>query len=149
MSRKQLTILITLIVVVTLSILAFLVLRQDKEGLPPAIQTDEESPFVGKPLPKDKEVLKNQLVGHLSDGGTITETPDFNIHYFAPDVFQVEVKTVDIADTREKAIAWFKGKGFSEEDICKLPVTFYLSAEVARKLEGSGVIFNTLPDFCQ
>lgn len=149
MNRNRSIILISLILVAALAVLGFLILRQDKENLPPAAQTETESQFAGKPLPQDKETLKNQLVGHLGSGGTITETSDFNIHYFAPDIFQVEIKTTDVADAREEAITWFKSKGFNEEDICKLPVTFYLNAEVVGKLEGSGVIFNALPEFCR
>lgn len=115
----------------------------------PVSQVFPESPLQSRPLTPDKEEIKKQLTAPLGEAGTLTDGPDFRIDYIAPDIFQVEVKSINIADARDRAIAWFKDKGFSEEDICKLPVTFYLNAEVAQKLEGSGVIFNTLPDFCQ
>ena len=115
----------------------------------PVIQEFPESPLESKPLTLDKEEIKRQLTAPLGEAGVLTDGPDFRIDYIAPDFFQVEIKTTNIFDARENAVAWFKEKGFSEEDICKLPVTFYLDAEVARKLEGSGIVFNALPDFCR
>ena len=138
-----------LVIVIVVAITLFLLSKRGREVPPIVIPDNTENPFTGKTLPPDKEIIKRQMVGHLGDGGTITETPRFNIYYFAPDIFQVEIKITNIADVRDEAIAWFKDKGFSENDICKLPVTFYLNPEVARKLEGSGVSFNTLPDFCR
>jgi len=115
----------------------------------PVSQEFPESPLESKPLIPDKEEIKRQLTAPLGEAGVLTDGPDFRIDYIAPDFFQVEIKTTNIVGARESAIAWFKSKGFNEEDICRLPVTFYLNAEVARELGGSGVILNTLPDFCQ
>ena len=140
---------VLVIVIIAVTITFFLLSKRGREVPSIVIPDNTESPFTGKTLPPDKEIIKRQMVGHLGDGGTITETPRFNIYYFAPDVFQVEIKVTNIADVRDEAITWFKDKGFSEDDICKLPVTFYLNPEVARRLEGSGVSFNTLPDFCR
>ncbi|MDP3991599.1 MAG: hypothetical protein Q8P66_01705 [Candidatus Colwellbacteria bacterium] len=149
MRRSRVIILIVLVIVIITAAITFLLSKKGAEEPPIVIPDNTENPFTGKMLPPDKEIIKRQMVGHLGDGGTITETPRFNIYYFAPDVFQVEIKITNIADVRDEAITWFKDKGFSENDICKLPVTFYLNPEVARKLEGSGVSFNTLPDFCR
>lgn len=148
MKRNQLIILVIVVILVIASLVAFLLTREKGVEEPTPI-TETENPFVGKPLPPDKEAIKQELIANVKDGGTIIETPEFNIHYFPPDIFQAEIKTTNIVDSKEKAIAWFKGKGLGEEDICKLPLTFYLSPEVAQKLQGSGVIFNTLPDFCR
>jgi hypothetical protein len=149
MRRSWVIILIVLVVVIIAVAITFLLSKREREVPSIVIPDNTENPFTGKTLPPDKEIIKRQMVGHLGDGGTITETPRFNIYYFAPDVFQVEIKTANIVDVRDEAISWFKDKGFSENDICKLPVTFYLNPEVAKKLEGSGVSFNTLPDFCR
>lgn len=108
-----------------------------------------ESPLRGKTLPSDKEAIKQRLVAPLGEAGTLSDDPNFRIDYIAPDIFQVEIKTTNIVDARENAIAWFKDKGFSGDDICNLPVTFYLSGEVAKQYEGSGLVFDSLPEFCQ
>lgn len=147
MTRNRIIILVIILLAV-LAVIGFFLFGAEKEE-PTPITEGAESAFTGKPLSPDKESVKRELVAGVGGAGTIAETPDFNVHYFAPDIFQVEIKNIDIVNTREKAIVWFKTKGFSEEDICKLPVTFYLNAEIALKLEGSGVIFNTLPDFCR
>lgn len=125
----------------------FLAGRQIVKETP--VSQEFPSPLESKPLTQDKEEIKKQLTIPLGEAGTLTDGPDFRIDYIAPDIFQVEIKTAYVVRARDEAIKWFKDKGFNEEDICRFPVTFYLNAEVARKLEGSGVILNTLPDFCQ
>ncbi len=152
-NRKILT-LVLASVIILIALLALVLLgREDQQeqypfGEPSTVPVGQGS-LKGKALSPDKEVIKSQLVIPIGDAGVLAETSEFRIEYYSPDVFQVEIKTANIADARASAINWFKEQGFNEEDICKLPVTFYLNPEVARKLEGSGVIFNTLPDFCQ
>lgn len=151
-SNKTKLILVTAILVVIFGgyfLYSFLTSRQAIEQAPVISQGFPESPLESKPLTQDKEDIKRQLTAPLGEAGILTDGPDFRIDYIAPDFFQVEIKSINIVDARDKAISWFKNKGFSEEDICRFPVTFYLNAEIVGKLEGSGVIFNTLPDFCQ
>jgi len=82
--------------------------------------------------------------------GTITDGPDYRIIYLpAGPLFQVEIKTTYIARAKDSAIQLFKNKGFSEEDICNLPVAFYLGPKPFKELEGSGVVVNPKPDFCR
>jgi len=111
---------------------------------PPVGQYAETRP----PLPPDKEALKRKLVAPLGAGGVLTDGPDFRIDYISPDIFQVEIKTTSIDKAKTAALEWFEQKGFTQEDICNLPVAFYLSSEVARQYQGSGLIFRPLPDFC-
>lgn len=152
-NRKTLIIAFIILIALAGVIAAVFINRGEKEEQRPAGEAFpvpiEQGSLKGKVLAPEKEEIRSDLVAPLGDAGVLTETSEFRIEYYSPDVFQVEIKTINIADARDKAIAWFKGKGFSEADICKLPVTFYLTPEVARKIEGSGVIFNTLPDFCQ
>src|SRR3989344_4266636 len=117
MHRSRVIILIVLVVVIIAVAITFLLGKKGAEEPPIVIPDNTENPFTRKTLPPDKEIIKRQMMGHLGDGGTITETPRFNIYYFAPDVFQVEIKTTNIADARDEAITWFKDKGFSEADI--------------------------------
>ena len=152
-SRKAfLVILIALFILASVVVLVFVNQKgwEEEQDLTDGTSIPvEEGSLKGKTLTPDKEAIKNRLVAPVGDAGVLAETSEFRIEYYSPDVFQVEIKVTNIADARDEAITWFKDKGFSEDDICKLPVTFYLNPEVVRKLEGSGVTFNTLPDFCR
>lgn len=96
--------------------------------------------------------LKQELVEPLGGAGTVYETDNFRIDWIPSpvDTFEAEIKTTDIVSAESQVVAWFKSKGFSETDICALPVVFYPSWEVKQELEGSGAVFNTsVPEFCQ
>ncbi len=144
----------------------YLIIVTYKESQPPLVSppsSERTSPFgikISGPaiseysktrpaLPSNKEALKQRLVAPLGEAGVLLETSDFRIDYLSPDIFQVEIKTTSIASAKDNAVDWFKKKGFSEEDICKLPVTFYLSGEVVAKFKDSGLVFKPLPDFCE
>lgn len=107
------------------------------------------SPIQSQPLASNKEAIKNRLVSPLGEAGVLIENEDFRIEYYAPNLFQVVIKVVYVAEARDKAMSWFKQQGFNEKDICDLPVTFSLTPDVEQKLKGSGFIYNALPDFCQ
>jgi len=107
------------------------------------------SPIQNQPLTSDKEAIKNRLVSPLGEAGVLTENEDFRIEYYSPNLFQVVIKVVYVAEAKNKAINWFRKQGFSEKDICSLPVTFSLTPEVDQKLKGSGFIYSALPDFCR
>ncbi|MBI2594913.1 MAG: hypothetical protein HYW38_01485 [Candidatus Colwellbacteria bacterium] len=113
---------------------------------PPLDEYIKERP----PLSPEKQRLKEKLVAPLGGAGSPVITSEYRVDYLpTPDIFEVEIKSANIDNVKNKVIAWFKRQGFSEEDICNLPVTFYLSGEVVQQFEGSGLIFNPLPDFCQ
>lgn len=106
-------------------------------------------PIKNQPLASEKETIKNRLVSSLGEAGVLIENENFRIEYYYPNLFQVVIKVVYIAEAKDEAINWFKKQGFSEKDICDLPVTFSLTPEVDQKLKGSGFIYSALPDFCQ
>lgn len=107
------------------------------------------SPIQSQALAPDKEAIKSKLVSSLGEAGVLAENENLRIEYYSPNLFQVIIKVVYIAKAEEEAIDWFKKQGFSEKDICDLPVTFSLTPEVDQKLKGSGFIYNALPDFCR
>lgn len=106
------------------------------------------TPIQSRFLAPDKEALKNGLVSSLGEAGVLAENEDFRIEYYSPNLFQVVIKVVYVAEAKDRAINWFKKQGFSEKDICNLPVTFSLTPEVEQKLKGSGFIYSALPEFC-
>lgn len=153
MTKKKVLVIVTpLLILAALGI--YLLVRSTSPPpveLPRMESAAEQALINREPLSEDKEAIKNSLIRPLEGGaGTISEGGQFKVDYLpAFDVFEVGIKTVDIPQAKEGAIAWFKEKGFTEDDICNLPVTFYLASEVARQYEGSGLIFNPLPDFCE
>ena len=153
MSRKK-------IILISIAVLLLMILgtgaifltgkRSEKnQGVIQDNQSVTGEPIESQPLASDKEAIKNRLVSSLGEAGVLTENKDFRIEYYSPNLFQVVIKVVYVAEAEDKAINWFKERGFSEKDICDLPVTFSLTPEVDQKLEGSGFIYNALPDFCR
>src|SRR3989344_3580635 len=150
--RKLIIIFFVVLAIALLVYLAIKLVQREKEGEEPL--DDErflENRIKNKPvLSPAKEELKRDLTEPLGGPGTLYETTDIRIDWLpSVNLFQVEIKTIDIFTAKGVAIDWFKTKGFAEEDICALPVMFYLNWEVAQELEGSGLIFDPLPDFCQ
>ncbi len=149
MSRRYKIILVS-IAILLVAFTVYLFSRRSEEEvviLPPP----EETNIVQGPLAPEKEKLRQELIAPLGGApGEITDGPDYRISYLsAGPVFQIEIKTTYIARAKEGAIQFFKNKGFDEQDICNLPVAFYLGPEPFRELEGSGVVVSPKPDFCQ
>lgn len=152
--KKVLIIVIPLLILISLGI--YFLLRPPSGEKPPGelpkTESSAEQAILNRsPLSPDKEKIKQYLLQPLKGGaGTISEGPQFKVDYLpAFDVFEVGIKTTDIFQAKENAVIWFREQGFNESDICNLPVTFYLVSEVAKEYEGSGLVFNPLPDFCQ
>lgn len=153
MTRGKLKIIVVILVLAVAALAGYLLLRKPVE--PPAPFVEEEGP--GNILQKkgtlssEKIALKQKIVAPLGgSAGGIYETAGFRISYLpSPDIFQVEIKTAYISQAKEGTIEWFKKQGFTEADICALPVNFYLGGEAFEQYQGSGLVFNPLPDFCQ
>jgi hypothetical protein len=114
------------------------------------LSTSTASDILPGPLSPEKEKLRQALIAPFAgQAGTVVDTPDYRIDYLpAGPVFQVEIKTVYVIQAQKEAINWLKAKGFSEEDICNLPLAFYLGFGPAQKLRGSGLSVSPKPDFC-
>lgn len=151
MQRYKKLILVLIAILSILIILVILSLVKKEEGEEIVIPSPpEETNIIKSSLSSEKEKIRQALIAPLGgEPGTITDGPDYRIDYLpAGEVFQIEIKTTYIARARDEAIAFFRGKGFNEEDICNLPVAFYLGPEPFKELEGSGVVVNPKPDFC-
>ena len=144
MNKKLVLVLVVITALIALAVAAVILSRDQREES----QVVVGEPIQSQPLSSDKEAIKNRLVAPLGGAGILTENEDFRVEYYSPDFFQAVIKTTAVADARDKAINWFKEQGFTEEDICKLPITFSLTPEVDQKLMGSGFSYGALPDFC-
>lgn len=85
-----------------------------------------------------------------AEEGSVYISPNITIFYIGEaDVFQVEIKNRDIESAKNEAVGWFAGQGLSRQAICDYPVYFYLNADTAESLRGTGTIMNTLPPGCK
>lgn len=95
---------------------------------------------------------KNKLLSFLPTGkesGLIYQSSNVSIEYIAsPNIFQVEILTVDIAKAKKEAVDWFRLQGLSQTGICNYPVQFYLNFDVKKKLNGSAIKFSPLAEGC-
>ena len=100
-------------------------------------------------LSADGAKIKIQLAASLNGSGTLYSSSNITIEYIAsPDLFQAEIKNANVSGAKQEAVNWMISKGFSREDICKLPFSFYLNGQVSDQLRNSGTTFNPLPDGC-
>lgn len=98
---------------------------------------------------QDKHIKSQVLAALDGKSGVVDSEEGYTIIYLkAPDIFQVEISTINYQIAKEKATEWFKLQGFSFSGICNLPVQFYLSAQVKYKLKDKDINFNPLPEGC-
>lgn len=103
-----------------------------------------------KPLSIADTAVKQRLI-HLQPEGTSVyrSTNLFLFYVTAFDRFDVEIETTDIATAKKEAENWLQQQGMSQDGICNLPLTFYVNYSIAQRLQGTGIVFNPLPDECQ
>jgi hypothetical protein len=95
-----------------------------------------------------KTYLKSLLPAE-SQSGFLYESSKFNVEYInSPDLFKVEILNTDITSVKEQAVLWFKSKGFSQEGICNLPLSFYLNFDISKQIKDTQGVFNPLPEGC-
>lgn len=81
--------------------------------------------------------------------GIIHETRNIRIDYTqSADIFQVEILTTDISAAKNEANVWFREQGLSQEAICILPISFYVSYEVANQIRDSNIVVSSLGNGC-
>lgn len=103
-----------------------------------------------KTLSETGILAKNKLVASLNNtSGSIYSSLQVKINYIkSPDVFQAEIESTNIAQAKQEAVDWMVSQGFTKDDICKLPLSFYLGSEASASLQNTKTIFNPLPDGC-
>lgn len=94
--------------------------------------------------------IKAKLITSLNNqSGILNQTNTYILEYVkTPNVFQIEILVTDFDKAKTDAVDWLESKGFSFEGICKLPVMFYLSKDVANQLRDQNIKFDPLPEGC-
>lgn len=100
-------------------------------------------------LPKEVKDLKSKLIASpiKNNNGDllIYQSQNFYIEYItSPQVFFVKILK-DVDKSKILAQNWLKGQGAKQEDLCTLPVRFFLATTEARQ---ENLNFSSLPDGC-
>lgn len=97
----------------------------------------------------DTQVKSKVLSSLYNSSGVVKQDPDFTVVYLkTPDLFQVEIATINYLQAKGNATNWFLSQGFSTNGICNLPIQFYLSAQIKTQLKNTDINFNPLPEGC-
>lgn len=95
--------------------------------------------------------IRNRLLSSLNGAsGYLAQTEKYRIEYVkSPDLFMVEILSIDAESAKADAENWFRDQGLSTQGICSLPVSFYLNSLVLRFFEENSIFFNPIPEGCQ
>lgn len=93
---------------------------------------------------------KKTLIDKLGGvSGEVYKSSNIRIDYIeSADLFQTEIISANINTAKQEAISWMLAQGFTQQDLCNLPFSFYLGILPRKNLEASGQSFNPLPDSC-
>lgn len=96
-------------------------------------------------------VIRNRLLSSLNGAsGYLAQTDKYRIEYVkSPDLFMVEILSIDAENAKVDAENWFRDQGLSKQGICGLPVSFYLNSQVLRFFEENNIFFNPIPEGCE
>lgn len=94
--------------------------------------------------------LRQNLITMLNnESGILHETDTYRIEYIhSPDFFMTEIKSPNITGTKQSVSDYLTSIGFSQNDICYLPLIFYVNKNVAQQIKDSSVQFSPLPIGC-
>lgn len=102
------------------------------------------------PLSVNDEAAKVKILSRINNKSSIlTNNSIFRVEYIkSPDLFLVEIKTIDIGKGKSDAKNWFMAQGFTPQGACELPVVYYLSPDAASQLRDLGITFSPLTEGC-
>ncbi len=124
---------------------------------PPPFSYDSEKSNKLIDLSKNRKVLsengqntKNTIVQKLNNKpGEIFTNSNVQIAYIASmDAFIAEIRSVNISQAKKDAVNFLTSQGFTKDDVCKLPLSFYLNSEVKKSILESHIVFDPLPEGC-
>ena len=143
MDRKKLTIIALISIIGLIVLIVVLATPKDKE-----IEEIYEAQ-VGGVVSEEGLAIKKELIAPLAgESGTLFISEDFEIGYLTPPLerFMVFIYMEDLESGEDQAVNWLKSRGFSENDLCGLPVIITpakLDSSFGEELPDSH-----LPSFC-
>ncbi len=93
---------------------------------------------------------RQSIIGRLNNtSGIVHKTAKYRLEYIAsPDVFMAEILTTDINQAKEEVQDYLNKEGINQNDICYLPLVFYLSAFTSQSVKDTNTEFNPMPLGC-
>ena len=102
------------------------------------------------PLSTQDEAAKQRIIRSINNKPSVLRTDiTFRVEYISgPELFMVEIRTVDIGKGKLDAKNWLISQGFTTQGTCELPVVYYLNSSVAQQLRDLGITFSPLAEGC-
>lgn len=102
------------------------------------------------PLTINDQNIKKQVIAEVGGkAATLNETKSYKIMYLpAGDEFLVAIKDINILTAKQEVKSWFISKGFTQNAMCDLPVSFFLDNLVVEQLKGLDITFNPIMEGC-
>jgi hypothetical protein len=154
MNRKVLIILIVVAIAIVATILP-LVLRREGEK---EIADKRDEAFKNLIEAQERNILsaqgkliKKNLVASLGGkAGVLIKSESMEIGYLPPPSERIKVFILgtEVEKIEQDAINWLRSRGFSEEDICNMPVVFSIANPDAQVEQTYKLYTNYLPEFC-
>lgn len=97
----------------------------------------------------DKTIRERLIDQAVANNGVVEETGIIKIEYLdSPNTFEVLLKQYPLAPGKNAAYSFFRSEGMTDDGICKLPLSFYLTSDVSQRLKEAGEEFSPYPEFC-
>lgn len=102
------------------------------------------------PLTVNDQNVKKQVIAEVGGkAATLNETRSYKIMYLPTgDEFLVAIKDINIVRAKQEVKNWFISKGFSQNAMCDLPVSFFLDNLVVEQLKGLDITFSPIMEGC-
>jgi len=114
---------------------------------------EEIAEKINTELEPDAAFIMQKLIDPLKDApGTVLETNNVRVDYIpSAKAFTVEILTIEYEEAKQFIFNWFLSHGFSYDEVCGMPITFYLNSEVKEELEKRGIriVFNPVLSNCE
>jgi hypothetical protein len=152
---KKKIILIGMVVSIVLIVWgAFVLVTTEKENknsisIEPLLKAEHEGV-----LSEQGKAVLNTLTEPLDgESGTLAGTAQMEIGYLAPmpplgDRIMVFILGIEVEKIEQDALSWLRSRGFSDNDICALPVVFSIVNPAAQTTNKDKLTANYLPPFC-
>lgn len=150
MNKKILTILIAVVAVAALTLLVVYVNQNDEREVADKVEDILEAQKDGG-LSASGERVKRELIAPLQgESGALFMTADMEIGYLTPPGERIMVFILgnQVEEIEERAINWLLSKGFSEADLCALPVVFSIVSQNPQTEAEYKLETNYIPPYC-
>lgn len=105
-------------------------------------------------LSEQGKVVRNELIEPLGGkSGTLLSVTSMEIGYLAPmpplkEKIMVFIFGTEVEKIEQDAISWLRSRGFSDADLCNLPVVFSVTNPNAQTNKEYKLSMNYIPEFC-